>query len=337
MRYVVSVLALAASASMASAFLVPASGPGTGTAQVAHQLIAKGANSANVVFQNPAFYSPTPTIGGSGGGLQSPGANYPAFGNLIGNRQVPLGIAANVPYTVTTPAGFFGADWGGATATLIGVAGNGRAGIAVTNSAVSNIGVNTLSVNTVGVSADYLNIGGPLFGVKFAQFLSHRATLVGGGFAAAAVRSQILIDPFGNVGGAFGINGGVTTINVNDLIMGFDGAGGNADFLNGTDPGLNVFNVVGNTVTFAGVSTSPAFNVPVGASLRLQGALTLIGDPATIEPIGFDSLIPLDDLVRDDVPLGIGFSTNADAVLPEPAMLSGLAPAALVLARRRRA
>lgn len=317
----------------AHAVLQPASGPGTGTAQIAHQLSGKGANSAVPIFQAPANYTPTAGIGGSGGGMQSVGGNFGSLGGLIAQNQNSYGLIANVPLTQTTPAGALGAGWNGATSTVIGFAGNGRAGIAVTNSAVSNTGPGTDSANTTGASADYINVGAPLLNVRYAQFISHTASVDGvGGFAQAAVRSRIQIDPNGLVGGAFGTLGGVTTIQPTDLLMGFDGVGvGNADFLSGTDPGRNLFNAVGNNLTFAGVSSTGLFNIPAGASIRISGALTLIGDPASLEV--FD--LPF-DFYPPDATLGMGDSQNSDKFVPEPTCLAALGFAAVMFGRRRR-
>jgi hypothetical protein len=68
---------------VAQAVLVPASGPGTGTGQIAHQLANKGGPSAVPIFQAPANYVPNPTIGGSGGGMQSPGGGFRTLGGLM--------------------------------------------------------------------------------------------------------------------------------------------------------------------------------------------------------------------------------------------------------------
>jgi hypothetical protein len=295
----------------------------------------KGAPSAVPVFQVPADYVPTLTIGGAGGGMQSPGGGFNLLGGLIGQNQNPFGLVANVPVTQTTVAGALGAGWNGATTTVVGVAGLGRAGIAVTNSTVSNVGVATTSANTVGASADYVNVGAAIFNVKYAQFLSHFATVDGlGGFATAAVRSRIQIDPNGLTGAAFGTLGGVVTIQPTDLLMGFDGVGvGNVDFFSGADAGLSFFNPVANQVTFGGIATTGLFNIPLGASVRISGALTLIGDPASIESIDLPLLLP------DDSILGMGFSNNADVMVPEPsglAILIGISVGSMLLTRRRR-
>lgn len=325
-----SVLAFGQGESLA--VLQPAAGPGTGTAQIAHELGGKGAPSAVPIFQVPADYVPTATIGGAGGGMQSPGGNFRTLGALTAQNDNPYGLVANVPVTQTTGPGVLGAGWNGGTTTVVGVAGNGRAGIAVTNSAVSNIGAGTMSANSVGASTDYLNVGAPILNVRYAHFISHLATVDGaGGFATAAVRSRIQIDPNGLVGPAFGTLGGVQTFQPSDLLMGFDGVGvGNADFLNGTDPGLNLFNAVGNQLTFAGIATTGLFNIPLGASVRISGALTLIGDPADIQMLELPLLMP------PDAVLGMGGSEDADTVVPEPAGLALIGLAGLAIARRRK-
>ena len=116
-------------------------------------------------------------------------------------------------------------------------------------------------------------------------------------------------------GGSMGVEGSVVfgdAIEL-DLLMGFDGVGvGNADFFSGSDAGRSFFNPVGNTLTFGGVATTGLFNIPAGASVRISGAMTLIGDPASIEIIDF----PV-ELFPPDVTVGMGESSNVDKFVPE--------------------
>lgn len=320
-------------APQASAVLIPAVGPGTGIGRIEHANGALFGGGALPLFDGTNYYF-DPSLGvESGGAMSAPGGFFPSLGAIPWPAAPHVdtggfGMTANVPYSLITGPGING--FGGASTTMVGVGGSGRAGVAATNLTLLDVGDGTRSsTNTFAASVQYVNVGAPLIGARYGHWLSAIGVVPVPGYVAASVRSVLEVNYTGATGYAFTAD---DAYDPGDIIMAFDGTGGLADIL------IADFSAVANpdaaTIEFSALSLTPAFNIPVGASIRIRGTVTLIADPdATIGLIDF----PL-DLGNDPFNLGFGGSSNATTeMLPEPASLSLLLLGATALLRRRRA
>lgn len=308
------------------AVLVPAVGPGTGVGRIEHAIFNTVAGGMPAVFDG--HFNP---VIADGGDMSAPGFNFPAIAGapLFENDTGAIGLIANVPVTWTTPA-HLPTGFGGATTTMVGVGGGGRAGIATTNfNLFDNAPLGRASTNTFAGSVDYINIGGPIIG-RYAHFLSASAVSPVGGYVAAGVKSVIEVDPAGGVGLAFNP---VFFWEPLPIIMAFDGVavGNPNDFIQAQ---FFRFNAVGQALTFSGISTTPILTIPAGASVRIRGTVTLIADPdGSME---FEDLPP--DLVAEAGAIDFGMGGSGDALnyIPEPTALAPILLGALMLGRRQR-
>lgn len=307
------------------AILVPAGGAGSGVGWMEHAFGPVGGlvpGGAAADFNG--FYSPNLPFGdpaglGTSGGLRAPGFFYPEFATIpwpavFESDSGNFPMVANTVYNWITPANISG--FGGATTSMVGVGGGGKAGVAANFSLSDASPKDALqaSTNTFAASVVYNSVGGTFS--RFGHFLASDVAVPLGGYAAAGVKSIFEIgihDPFT---GAFAMESFWEPL---PILVGFDGAGGplvdviQAQFFNSA--------IAGQTGTFSAVSTTPLAFIPHGRSVRMRSTVTLIADPdATFTMID----LPLDMQAHLGGPLlGFGASTNADQMLvPEPTTLA---------------
>jgi hypothetical protein len=308
-------------ASAASAQLVPAVGPGTGTFGISHFTAANAGNVAGLpLFDN-------------GGVLVRGGNNFPSLGAVNpGGNIVNGGLVANVPVTQNSPGNAPAiAGINSARTTLVGIGGGGRAGLLATDRFL-DVGVvpgGGIGVNAFGGTVDYVNAGAGLISSPIVSFTAGTINLgaPGNDFGVIAVRSKI------EVGIGVGFNFVPTsTAFLNDIIVRFDGAGGRQDDVLGDFGFFNQPNAT--TLNFSVASVGGIANVVPGATVRLTTVATIMGDPMSFTST---NLAPE---VAAQLPTGdyIGFGTSDDAAIYIPApgalVLAGLG--ALVCAGRRR-
>ena len=314
-------LALALSAGLAAApaqaVLVPAAGPGTGQVLIVHGNYGNlGASGALA----PAVYNVD-------GQMLTAGLGYPVLGGLNASRFLNTPIVANVPVFLNTVAGQVPAI-NSARTTMVGVGGFGRAGlIAPTYTLNTGFVPGTIAANTFGGSVDYINAGGALFGANIGHFISGNLRVGGvGDFFAVGVRSKIEI----GIGVGLGFIPTFTFFPT-PIVIGYDGAGALPDFVAG---GNTLLVPTGANTAFAAASSFGVFNVAAGATVRITGTVTLMGDPASFDfaPLPLDLLgeFPVDNLY------GTGAASNAGDILPTPSAAALLSLGGLLAVRRRR-
>ncbi|HMP08220.1 MAG TPA: PEP-CTERM sorting domain-containing protein [Lacipirellulaceae bacterium] len=342
---VLGVLAIALHASMASAVLVPAGGAGSGVGWMEHAFGPVGGMTApgGALADFHGFYSPhlpwgDPAGLGTSGGMRAPGFNYPEFpvvpwAAVFENDTGNFPMVANVVYNLATPPNITG--FNGATTSMVGVGGGGRAGVAAgfaLSDASPKGGLIQASTSTFAASVVYNSIGGTTS--RFGHFLASNVSVPVGGFAAAGVKSIFEIGDHNPVTGAFFVDSFWEPL---PILVGFDGAGGplvdiiQAQFFNSA--------MAGQAGTFAALSTTPLAFIPHGKSIRMRSTVTLVADPdATMEMIPLSSFF--DVFAELDGPfLGFGASSDAaDLLVPEPAagVLLLVGGCALAVRRKRR-
>jgi hypothetical protein len=158
------------------------------------------------------FFNPNTADGGA---MLSPGFGYPTLiPGPIGFRDTGLQpLAANVPFSwVTGPGGFVPAGMTSAATSLMGVAGNGRAGVALIKDFVHDAppgGNGIASVSTCGASVDYKNNGVAVVGMRGGHAIAGTLTVPFNlGYVAVAVNTVYEYDPNGFTGPGFGHVGG---------------------------------------------------------------------------------------------------------------------------------
>jgi hypothetical protein len=335
-------LAIAFQSSVVYAVLVPASGVGSGTGWIEHAFGPVG----GLTVPGPAaadfhgFFDPGPPFGdptaaGTSGGMRAPGFNYPAFPAIpwpavFENDTGNFPMTANTVYNWFTPPNITG--FNGATTSMVGVGGGGKAGVAA-NFSLSDASPKDAfqaSTNTFAASVVYNSIGGTT--TKFGHFLASSVSVPLGGYAAAGVKSIFEIGIHNPATGEFTVGSFWEPLPV--LVV-FDGAAGplvdiiQAQFFGST--------IAGQSGSFAAASTTPLAFIPHGESVRMRSTVTLVADPdARIDRLPVQSFF--DVFVELDGPfLGFGASTDArDLLVPEPGSLTLLAIGLAWLAARSR-
>ncbi|MGQ0627956.1 MAG: hypothetical protein ACT4PL_07630 [Phycisphaerales bacterium] len=308
---------LPALAPRAHAILVPAAGPGTGSALIVHGS-----------YNNLGASAPlAPAVFANDGQMLTAGLGYPVIGAVNpGFRFLNTPLVANVPVGLNT---FPGQVPGivSASTTLVGVAGFGRAGLAATNYTLNtNFVPGRIGANTFGGQVDYVNVGGPLL-ANFGHFISGNLGVGGlGDFTAVGVRSRIDIG-FG-VGNAF-----VSTFTFfpTPIVIGYDGAGPRGDFVAADFGAVTILGP--NNARVAAASIAPLL-VGNGATVRFTGTVTIVGDPSSFDfaPMDMSFLdVPMDNFY------GYGGSSDALTILPTPSAAGLLGLFGLSMGRRRRA
>lgn len=265
------------------------------------------------------------------GQLIEPGGFYPALAGQVG--EVDTGVVG-LPSALVTAAGAI-PGFGGASTALTPVVGLGRAGIAATNYTIRDANIDGFaSTNTFGVSGDFVNTAGVPLAFFGGHFLSFTGFCPLGGYLAVGVRSVFEVGT--GIGAGFVPAAAFVPI---PIVFAYDSliGGTRADFIQAgqwlvSTPTLN-------TVSFAAASRM-LIPIPVGATIRMRGTVTLIADP--------DASVDFADMPLTsgfDMPdMGTGAASNAGAFFnaPEPGslalgLLGGSALAGILLRRRRSA
>jgi len=325
------------------AILVPAGGVGSGVGWIEHAfgpvggLVAPGGLPADF----NGFYSPNLPFGdpaglGTSGGMRAPGFNYPAFPVIpwpavFQNDTGNFPMLANVPNSLITPANISG--FGGAATSMVGVGGGGRAGVSANFSLkdASPKDAFRASTNTFASAVVYNSVGVTI--TRFGHFLGATANVPVGGYAAAGVKSIFEIGTHNPVTGAFAVDAFWEPL---PIIVAFDGAAGpladviQAQFFN--------FNTLGQSLSFATLSTTPFAVIPAGKSVRMRSTVTLVADPdAELDMIPISSFFDVFTELDSGALLGFGASTDANNLLtPEPTSAVILLPAFALIGRARR-
>lgn len=299
--------------------------PGTARAQLFGLAPGTAIGEFEQAVYAGAAGGPGPVFAVDDGQMLQPGGGYPSLGLLI--NELDTGLIGLPGFLARAQD----AQYGGGFANLTPVNGWNRAGLVSTNFFVRDFNVNGfISANTFGGTADFVNTG-PFAAVgNVGNFLGMTAfvdPLNVNSFVAVGVRSVIEV--------GVGVGAGfvpVNTLVATPIVMAFDGVGrGRPDFIQADRFLFQTPNLT--TLRFSAVSTLPVV-VPVGATMRVRGTLTLYADPSDVS---FD-IFPLNDPSLGVAPdFGTGGSSNADAVLgstsaPEPGTFSLAAIALLGVA-----
>lgn len=326
------------------AILTPAGGAGSGVGWMEHAFGPVGGLTApgGAAAEFHGYYHPNLPWGdpaglGTSGGMRAPGFNYPEFpaipwAAVFESDTGNFPMVANTVYNLATPPNLTG--FNGATTSMVGVGGGGKAGVAA-NFSLSDASPKDAfqaSTNTFAASVVYNSIGGTV--IELGHFLASDVSVPLGGYAAAGVKSIFEIGDHNPATGAFAVDAWWEPL---PILVVFDGAlGPGADLIQAE---FFTSAIAGQAGTFAAVSTTPVAFIPHGKSLRMRSTVTLVADPdATLTMID----LPLDLQGHLGGPfLGFGASSNArDLLVPEPTSIGLIVigwASLLGMARKRRA
>jgi len=245
---------------------------------------------------NTGAGGPLPFFNGNGAMVQA-GGNYPAETTL--NTNVAL-VAAPLPAFVPlfATSGAVG-NFGGGNGNIIAVSGGG-AGLASTSYNVNDFNVNGVA-STVILGGDGLWRNNSPFNLTrlAGAFGAVRFNLGGKGVNSYA---EFGIDCLIQVGNVVG-NNFIANQSYQDFIsFAYNGLAGPTAF---TVPGAGpnpVFQArtafLGQQASFAGIAGN-IINIPAGAYVRVAGALTLFGDPVSIDFDPYPTDMPLPSIGED--------------------------------------
>ncbi len=256
----------------------------------------------HAVYGLNAFGPAAPVFAFDDGQLLAPGGFYPSLNGAplaeIDTGVQPLPLNPGFLFRTTAPGAMPG--FGGATTQIRAVNTPRAIGIAVSNLSLTDASpAGFASTNTFGGSGLWTNVSGVNINFVGGNFMALNVNLNKplGSYVAVGVRS--VFEVF-NPGGGL-----VSTFIPTPIVFAFDGFNpvSRADFI---QAGLFQVQATGvNSVRFAATSLMN-FAVPVGHSLRIRGASTLIADPgAEMELEAMPNNFTLPDA-------GAGVSTDAE-------------------------
>jgi hypothetical protein len=319
-------LAIISQSSVAFGVLTPAGGAGSGVGFMEHAYGPVG----GMVVPGPApanfngFYAPNafplgdPTLPGTSGGMQAPGFNFPAFPAVpwpaVGENDTGnFGMVANTVYPLATAPTAIGPGFGGATTSMVGVGGGGRAGVAAnfTLGDITALDAPVLvSTNTFGAMVVYDSVGGT--NAQFGHWLAANAVVPpdGSGFVLAGVKSIFEIGFHNPATGVFTLPAapGIWVWEPLPVLFTFDGDG--VGLVDAIQADFFAVNALAGSASFGALSITPPAVIPAGMSVRMRGTITLVADPADIQMLPLDLFPSVASQIGPDF-LGMGASTDA--------------------------